>query len=426
MAIANRLQVKYNQVCSKYQGYFTKPVYKFIRQVIYGILKARHVHLSMIAKSLNETISLKKTCERLSRQLGRKDLADEMSAAHIRENRQAFRSKEYWIVDPTDISKVYAEAMEGLGGVWDGSRGSQGRGYWVVNVTGVSPKDGSISLMYSELFSLEHESEKSESENSKILSAVGRLRQGLGISRTVVMDRGGDRRVILEAFLKNKQYFIIRQRGDRNIFNGRERVSVSKEAGGINCIYSRTVMKIRHGKRRLTKFTGGAVRVQLPKEHGEGCFSDPLWLVRLTRKEGRAESWYLCRIKAENEERAFETVIEGYGCRWKIEEVHRQIKTDYHLESVQLQRYVALKNFNVLFWAAMNFIYQHLDKLAVDLIQFCEEKLSYRPSIYDITGFVYYKLSRAVHLLFYRLRLNDLSCHCTRVSIGGQLFLPFL
>jgi hypothetical protein len=71
MAIEDRLQVKYNQVFSKHQGYFTKPVYKFVRRLVFGMLKARHVHVSRIARSLNEPISLKKTWERLSRQLGR-------------------------------------------------------------------------------------------------------------------------------------------------------------------------------------------------------------------------------------------------------------------------------------------------------------------------------------------------------------------
>jgi len=424
MAIEDRLQVKYNQVCAKYQGYFTKPVYKFVRQIVFGILKARHVHLSMIARSLNESITLKKTWERLSRQLGRAGLAAETTAAHLRENRRAFRSAAYWVVDLTDITKMYAKAMEGLAGVWDGSRGERGNGYWVVNAAGVSPKNGSISLMYSELYSLEHETEKSESENSKILSAVAQLREQLGVARTAVLDRGGDRRVILENFLKNKQPFIIRQRGDRHVFVGDARMSVCGAAARIKCVYQKTVMKIRKGKRQQIHFNGGAMRVHLPRECG-GMFSEALWLVRLTRRDGKAESWYLCGIEAENAEQAFETALEGYGCRWKIEEVHRQIKTDYQLESVRLQRYCALKNFNALFWTAMNFIYRDLDGLTVELIESCEEKLSYKPSIDDFIGFCYYKLSRAVQLIFSRFRPYDLSRHYPPQAAARQLALAF-
>jgi hypothetical protein len=407
MAIDHRLQIKYNQVQAKYQGYFNKPVYKFYRQMVYGILKSGHVHVSKIAKSLNENIALKKTWERLSRHLGRSGLCLEILSAHARENRRAFRAKQFWVLDLTDIRKMYAKAMEGLGRIHDGSTGESGNGYWVVNVAGVSPSSDSISLMYSELYSLEHEQEKKESENSKIISAVEWLRAHLGVTRPVVIDRGGDRRVLIENFLQHKQEFIIRQRGDRFIFDGQKNIIMTEYAKQIDCQFKKTVSKIRHGKPQLTTYRGGASRVWFPKQTSDGHFSTALWLVRLTRKNGKAESWYLCDIPAQTEEEAFEMVMQGYGCRWTIEEVHRQIKTDYHLEGVQLQRYRALKNFNTIFWTAMNFIYQHLEGLSVDLIIDSDEKLSYKYSIYDITGFVYYKLARAVQLIFRKHKLNS-------------------
>ena len=407
MAIDHRLQIKYNQVQAKYQGYFSKPVYKFYRQIVYGILKSGHVHVSRIAKSLQENISLKKTWERLSRHLGRAGLCVEILSAHARENHRSFRGKQFWVLDLTDIRKMYATAMEGLGRIHDGSAGECGNGYWVVNVAGVSPSSDSISLMYSELYSLEYEKEKKESENSKIISAVDWLRDHLGVTRPVVIDRGGDRRVLIENFLQNKQEFIIRQRGDRFIFDGQKRIIMTEHAKQIDCVFKKTVSKTRHGKLKLTAYRGGASRVWFPKEKSDANFSKALWLVRLTRKNGKAESWYLCDIPAQTEEEAFETVMQGYGCRWTIEEVHRQIKTDYHLETVQLQRYSALKNFNAVFWTAMNFIYQHLEGLSVDLIMDSDEQLSYKYSVYDITGFVYYKLARAVQLIFSKHKLNS-------------------
>ena len=47
----------------------TRPKSKFVTQMIYGILAGNKVHLSEIARSLNETIRLKKTIWRLSRNL---------------------------------------------------------------------------------------------------------------------------------------------------------------------------------------------------------------------------------------------------------------------------------------------------------------------------------------------------------------------
>jgi len=258
MAIDYRLQIKYNQVQEKYQDHFSKPVNKFLRQFVYGILKSGHVHLSKIARGLNESISLKKTWERLSRHIGRPNLWTEVTEAHIQSNRRAFRAKDYWVLDLTDVRKMYANAMEGLGGIHDGSTGERGRGYWVVNVAGVSPKSKEISLMYSELYSLVHEEEKQESENSKVLSAVTCLREKLDVARPVVIDRGGDRRVLIENFLQKKQQFIIRQRGDRHIYNGNENVRLDEYAQTIDCVFDKTVQKIRHRKRQLTHFRRGA------------------------------------------------------------------------------------------------------------------------------------------------------------------------
>jgi hypothetical protein len=406
-----RLQSKHNQVISKYQGYFTKPVYKFIRQLIFGIYKSRHAHLSKISRSLNESIALKKTWERFSRNLFRKGLSSELMRAHIRENAREFKSKKFWVLDETDISKAYAQAMEGLGSVWDGSNGEKGTGYWVVNVAGISTRDDSISLMYSELFSLDHEQEKGMSSNKKITLSISTLRNELKVNRPVVIDRGGDSRKIIEDFIENKQQFIIRQRGDRHIYDGRKRIELKSYAKEISCSHEIIVKKQRHGKYRHIKFYGGARRVWFPKEYSPKVFPTALWLIRLTRQQGKAESWYLCYIPVETEREAVEMVVEGYGCRWKVEEVHRQIKQDYNLESIQLQRYTALKNFNAIFWTAMNFIYQHLDGLCIPLIMNCKEKLSYRPTIRDFTGFVYYKLAIAVSLAFSNHKLYNLSQH---------------
>ncbi len=46
-----------------------RPQQKFSHQMIYGILAGNKLHLSEIARSLKESITLKKTIDRLSRNL---------------------------------------------------------------------------------------------------------------------------------------------------------------------------------------------------------------------------------------------------------------------------------------------------------------------------------------------------------------------
>jgi len=65
---------------------------------------------------------------------------------------------------------------------------------------------------------------------------------------------------------------------------------------------------------------------------------------------------------------AIKTAFVGYGHRWTIEEVHQQIKSDYDLEGICLQRYEALKSMNALLWAAASFLYTRLENLSMEII----------------------------------------------------------
>ncbi len=50
---------------SKISKGLKRPKNKFVQQILYGLLAGNSVHLSEIARSLKETITLKKTIERL-------------------------------------------------------------------------------------------------------------------------------------------------------------------------------------------------------------------------------------------------------------------------------------------------------------------------------------------------------------------------
>ena len=47
----------------------SRPDFKFVSQMIYGILSAQSCHLSKIGRALDEKISIKKTIDRLSNNL---------------------------------------------------------------------------------------------------------------------------------------------------------------------------------------------------------------------------------------------------------------------------------------------------------------------------------------------------------------------
>ncbi|MCJ7542088.1 MAG: transposase, partial [Desulfobacterales bacterium] len=293
-------------------------------------------------------------------------------------------------------TKPYAKKMEGLGRVHDGSTGDISTGYWQMNLIGVAPESSSTVLASSRLYSFKTELEPPElSENSIILEEIKRIDRHIQNKQIVVIDRGGDRRILIERFLQAERPFIIRQTGKRHVEHRSRRKRVDTVGKATKLKWTIAVPCWRGGKRLIHQFNCGAVRVKFPHEHCEGNWEQSLWLVTAQRS-GKGRCYFLSYIDARTAEEAVRQVMEGYGCRWRIEEVHRQVKQDYRYESVSLRRYTAFRNFNTLFWMTMGFLYQQLEDISLKLILEFREPLIYTGRLRDLGNFYLYKLSRVV------------------------------
>jgi len=407
-----RVQIKFNQYCYKYQGKkLSLPEQKLFREMAYGMLRSGHVHLTRIGSSLEEDICLKKTCKRFSYHLGKSDLSERMIETHIKANRHALSRCRYLVVDGSDVTKTYARKMEGLCRVHDGSTGEITNGYWQMNLIGVEPSVSSTVMASSRLYSYQSGLESPElSENSVILEEIERIDRHVGKKKTVVLDRGGDRRVLIEKFLGSKRPFIIRQTGKRHIEYQKKRKYVATVGKSTKLKWEILLSRCRGGRRIIHRFFCGAVRVKFTCEHHEGSFNPALWLVTVKR-EGKGRCYFLSYINAHTAEEAVREVMEGYGCRWRIEEVHRQVKQDFHYESVSLRRYHALRNFNALFWMTMGFLYQQLEDISLKLILEFREPLIYTGRLRDMGEFYLYKLSRVVRDLLSFTKIRGPSNH---------------
>ena len=124
-----------------------------------------------------------------------------------------------------------------------------------------------------------------------------------------------------------------------------------------------------------------------------------MWLM-VTQRKGKGRCFFLGFLPDITEATAaLLTMFEGYGLRWKIEEVHRHIKTTYQWEAIAVEKYVKLKNLNTGFWIAISFSYVHLNSSAHILILSSGVALLHRMKIRELTGVVYYKLSKGVAIL---------------------------
>jgi len=392
------LQIKLHQFSATFAQKFSRPVHKFIQQMLFGILKSGSVQLNSIGRSLQEKISLKKVTQRLGAHLGKAGLWKAVATATLETQATKLRQCRFIIVDLSDIAKTHAQQMEGLAGVYDGSESETARGYWLCNVTAVNDDATVVVPAYSELFS--HHAEVT-SENEKILYAVEQVLPLGAPDAIVVEDRGGDRFALLNAHLQARRQFIVRQTGTRHLWYKGKRRSFKYLTQQTELAWSYTVKRIHKNKIRSLHFDCGALPVRLT------ATGEELWLI-VMKERRRGYCWLLCHFKnCASAQEAVELALKGYGLRWKIEEVHRQIKTDYHWEGIRLLRYEALKTMNALLWMAVSFLYTRLETLAHEIIHHPQLGVKNQKKLVDLMRFKFYKLAFAFKSIMAVSQLYD-------------------
>ena len=133
----------------------SRPEFKFVSQVIYGMLCSQSCHLSKIARALNEEISLKKTINRLSRNMSEFTGGARLFGNYLHNIKSCFSSRTILIVDDSDITKPCSSKLEGLGKVCDGSTGKIGIGYHAVGVECADPRKKTAHwCIYKDIFCL--------------------------------------------------------------------------------------------------------------------------------------------------------------------------------------------------------------------------------------------------------------------------------
>ena len=85
------------------EQHFSRPEVKNVGALLSGMLKRHAVHVSVLARSLEEKIAPKKTEERLHRTLRREGIGRRILEANAEKNRAAIREKRFCIIDLSDI-----------------------------------------------------------------------------------------------------------------------------------------------------------------------------------------------------------------------------------------------------------------------------------------------------------------------------------
>ena len=368
-----------------------KTARRFALEALYGIQQSQSLMLSRIARSLNEPIALIKTENRLSRQAARQGLDEAVGRFVIGQGASRIGPRTLLVLDPSDITKPYAEKMEYLARVRDGSAGKLANGYWLCQVVGVECGGQQIVPLVNHLWS--QQAPDFRSENAEIISCVSSVVRHVGRDKGIwVMDRGGDRMRLYRAFLRMRVDFIVRLVGNRDLLcQGRKRLA-EKIAAECPTPYAETIWREKSdGTEKAIRLEFGFREVRLPG------FERPLWLL-VVKGFGEKPLMILTTVALRKNRKVLWWVIEAYLTRWRIEETLRFAKQSYDLEDVRVLGYQSLKNMMAMALLAMYFSMVHLGqqtKLAI----LCHHALKAAKRLFGIPDFRYYAIADGIHAI---------------------------
>jgi hypothetical protein len=367
---------------------------RFVEEAIFGISSSGSVRLTEITRALEEKISLHATHKRLSRNLANKKLELAVGRNILRLGAKRIKEDTLLIIDPSDVQKKYAQKMEYLAEVHDGSEKSIGKGYWLCEVVGCELSSNEITPLAQELWS--QDAPDFISENDQILSIVERVRKATKNRGILVYDRGGDRRRLLLPWTKDDTCrYMIRQRGDRHLLYRGTKTNCLELALSCKTPYAETLLKEKEGEEEVYHIHFGYLPVKLPEYPARS-----LWLV-VVKGFGKEPLMVLTTEPMRRNRKVLWRVVNAYITRWKVEETIRFIKQSYDFEDVRVLTYDRLRNMAVLVLGAAYFAAVWLGTRAkIKILAMHALKAAKR--LFGIPDFRYYALADGISTIFKR------------------------
>jgi len=398
-AAVNRTQTAYRirEQIDNFLGivypHFSRPIGKFLQQMVFGMQSSGDIKLSNIGRALDEAIPLKKTEERLSRNLKLPDLDKKLNELVAGEAAPRIAKDSLVIVDPTDIRKEYAEKMPFLARIHDGSRKELANGYSGCMAVACRPGERTMVPLHLRMWS--SEAPDFVSENHQILEVIRTISEASEKRGIYVIDRGGDRHKLIHPLLNQGNRFIIRLVGNRNLqFGNREFLAENIAAGCETRHIEHIVKETREGEKTY-KLEFGMRQVRMPGR------SETLALV-VVHGFGEKPLMLLTNCKVTQSRKSLWRIVEGYLSRWLIEEAIRFAKQSYNLEDIRVLDWDRLKNMMGIVLLTLYFISVHLGtQLRLKILS--GHIVSAAKRFYGVSEFCYYALADGVAALLSRI-----------------------
>lgn len=354
--ILNQMKEKIINFSIKISKGLSRPDSKFIMDMMYGLIASSSSLLSEIARNLKESITLKKSIERLSNRLSEFKEEDRKIVweNYINIIKEKIDENTVWCVDPGDLGKKYSTKLECIDRIKDGSTGEYINGYRMIEIAGLTKEEQLPVPVYTRIFSGKEEG--FESENEEIMDGLKYIENNFGKKGIYALDRWFDNKEYFDYFSKEKLNFVIRMKKNRlvEVIKKGTTMSTQKIARNIKCS-KRYEYKDKYGIKR--KAQTGYIKVRIP-ELGEREY----YLVVIRSDEfPEYPMMLLTNVKPNIED--FEKIIyKVYIKRWKIEEYFKFKKQQFKFEKILVRTLNSIRTENMILSIVIGFIGIFSDK----------------------------------------------------------------
>ena len=356
-----------------------KVQYKFVNDMIFGILKSKDVLLSSIADALLEKNKKANTIDRLCDNLSL-DLSENIDTNYRNLAIDTLGNNPVFLVDDSDVIKPLGKKFEDLGIVRDGSslKKSYEKGYHVTEIVGLTENMKQPISIFSKIHSsTSKDYVSSNTVTFEALDSVCTLLDERNLIGIFVNDRGYDDNKVYNYYFNKHQFFVTRLKENRKVYFKHKWYPIT------------TLRDSRKGKVKI--------KVMFQGEEKE-CFVSVL-RVQITAKKkwlnlvlvyglGEIPMMLATNLNIKSKDDLIK-VSRYYLDRWRIEEYFKFKKQEYNFENFRVRNLISINNLNKML------------TYAIGLIAILSDKIGKRKFVQIIIN-QSNQLKKDVYLWFYR------------------------
>jgi hypothetical protein len=323
---------------------FEKPLKRFVREMVWGIVLSESVKLSQAGRWIVDgTRRLLYRVKRLSRRMQKEWPHDAVTRNHLHAVARWIEDQTSLVIDTSDLRKTRGHAFQYLDCIRDGSKHESALGFWFLTVTAVFGAGRQLPL-YMAPYSAKHPD--FESENTEILHALETITGVIGTKGVWVADRGFDNRWFFNTMEHLHLRFLVCGYHARTVLWHGQRRSLGEVVNAMSLPYYMPLVRRRTRTKEHLKLRYGAVAIELPEEwdsQRKQRTSLTLWLLVVQGYDpSGARTFFLTNVPLPDAPTARSMVLR-YRDRWAVEEEIQFMKQRFHLEDVRVRRWSGLQ-----------------------------------------------------------------------------------